>query len=190
MTYSDHPIQLSNQLRADQKSKHIIKGIFWTSLKHWQALDINHPSRKPFPLLDLPLDTRFRLWFVEKYFITSNLSLSWHSFESFPCILHWNPGRGVQHLPLHFPSWDCCRKQWGCLLNSFLQTGPKVTGAPHRTFLPALSSPFFAFLWMHSWTFTSFLNRRAQKGTSSRLSLREECVCQGSSETKPLPGPH
>jgi len=52
-TYNDHLVELPDHFRADQKLKHVIKGIGQMLLKHWQAWDIDHLSRKPF-LSDQP----------------------------------------------------------------------------------------------------------------------------------------
>ncbi|KAK4816063.1 hypothetical protein QYF61_011071 [Mycteria americana] len=54
-TDHDHPVQLPDRFRADQKLKHGIKGIVQMPLKHWQAWGIDHLSRKPVPGFDHPL---------------------------------------------------------------------------------------------------------------------------------------
>jgi len=54
-TYSDDLVQLPDHLRADWKLKHVIKGIVQMPFKHWQALGIDHLSRKPVPGFDRPL---------------------------------------------------------------------------------------------------------------------------------------
>jgi len=46
-TYNYHLVQLPAHFRADQKLKHVNKGIVWMPLKHWQARGIDHLSRKP-----------------------------------------------------------------------------------------------------------------------------------------------
>lgn len=40
---------------ADQKLRHVIKGIVQIPLKHWQAWDINHLSKKTVPVFNHPL---------------------------------------------------------------------------------------------------------------------------------------
>lgn len=52
LTYSDHPVQLLDQFRADQKLQHVIKGIFQMLLKRWQAEGFDHLSRKAVPMFD------------------------------------------------------------------------------------------------------------------------------------------
>jgi len=65
-TYNNHPVQLPDQFRADQKLKHIIKGNVQVPHKHWRAWGIDDLSRKPVPVSDQPL--------VKKCFLMSSLS--------------------------------------------------------------------------------------------------------------------
>ena len=50
-----HLVQLPDHFRADQKLKHVLKGIVQMPLKHRQAWGIDHLSRKPIPGFDHPL---------------------------------------------------------------------------------------------------------------------------------------
>lgn len=76
---SNYLVQLCDNLRADYKMKHVIKGIVEMPLKHWQTWGIDHLSRKPIPVFDHPLS--------KEIFLTSSLYLPWHSFEPFPHVL-------------------------------------------------------------------------------------------------------
>ena len=51
-TYNDHRVQLPDSLRADQKLKHVVKGIVQMSLKQSQVRGIDHLSRKPVAVFD------------------------------------------------------------------------------------------------------------------------------------------
>ena len=53
--YDYHLVQLPDRFRADQKLKHVVKGIVQMPLKHWQAWGIDHLSMKPVPEFDTPL---------------------------------------------------------------------------------------------------------------------------------------
>lgn len=130
-------------------------------------------------------------WLTEKCSMMSSLSLSWRSFELFLFILHWSPGRRVQHLPLYFPSLDCCRQQWGCPSGSFLQTKQdqrsQVLHIRHsfQHLHHLFCSPLDAFMDFHI-----LLKSWDPERSGIRLSLSEQCVCPGSWESKPHPGLH
>ena len=51
----NHLVQLPDDFAADQKLKHVVKGIVQMPLKHWQAWGIDHLSRKPVLGFDQPL---------------------------------------------------------------------------------------------------------------------------------------
>jgi len=82
-TYNDHLVQLPEQFRADQKLKHIIKGIVQMPLKHRQLWGIDRLSKQPDPVFDTLS--------VNKCFLKSNLNLPWRSFEPFPCVFWLDP---------------------------------------------------------------------------------------------------
>jgi len=84
-TYKDHPVHLSDHFRADQKLKHVIKGIVLIPLKHSQAWGINHLPGKPVPGFEHPS--------VKKRFQLPSLNLPWHCFEPFHMSYHWILGR-------------------------------------------------------------------------------------------------
>jgi len=54
-TYNNHLVQPPDHSRADQKLKHVIKGIVQMPLEHGQAWGIDHISRKPVLVFDHPL---------------------------------------------------------------------------------------------------------------------------------------
>jgi len=83
-TNEDHLVQQPGQFRADQKLKHVVKGIVQMPLKRWQAWGIDHLSSKPVPSLDHPLS--------KEMLPTLQAEPPWCSFEPFPMSCHWIPG--------------------------------------------------------------------------------------------------
>lgn len=77
--YNNHLVQVPDHYKADQKFKHIIKGIVHMTFKHWQTWDIDHLFSKPIPEADLSL--------FKEVVLNIQSQPSWHSFETFPHIL-------------------------------------------------------------------------------------------------------
>jgi len=86
--YHDHLVQLPDHFRADQKLKHVMKGIVQIPLKHRQVWGIDHLSRRPVPVCDNPLSKvmlhlhNFLLKKGEEGFIPWN-SINFTAFDIF-----------------------------------------------------------------------------------------------------------